>query len=45
MSKAILIDFLAAGVTNKLGDTCTLTELWSGQKIGTYTSKYYITGV
>ena len=45
MSKAVLIDFLAAGVTSKAGDSCTLTELWTNQTIGTFTSKYYVTGV
>ncbi|CDW79993.1 melibiase family protein [Stylonychia lemnae] len=44
-SQSIEIDFLVAGVTNKANDTCKLVDLWTGQVIGTFTSKYYASGI
>lgn len=43
--KAIRVDFLAAGVTTKDNDSCKLTDLWTGNFLGTYVGGYYITGL
>lgn len=45
MNKSILIDFLTAGVTKKEGDSCKLSDLWSGRSIGTFKSNFYATGI
>eukprot|EP00347_Sterkiella_histriomuscorum_P019726 403340526 len=44
-SKAILINFQIAGVTTKANDTCKLTDLWTGNYLGSFLGSYYVTGL